>query len=145
MARSHKPNKRRQKAKPYLGAATICERVLHEDKVPSLIRVIDTFKIEAKASTLPPGVIQFVIFVLLKAGDAVGKRKLHFVGTTPSGKNTFNETRDIELLGGPAGGATLAMNVSLVIAEVGVYWFDVSVNDDLMTRIPLKIEYVQLH
>jgi hypothetical protein len=135
--------KRKEKLNgPYIAVATICERVLQEGNTPTLIRVIDTFSIEGEAPKMPPGLLQFVIFVMLKTGgSSTGKIKLGIVGHSPSGNEAVNETKDAPIAPGHAGGCSVQFEVKLLVSEPGEYWFDVLLNGTMISRIPMRIRY----
>ena len=137
--------KRGNRKKPYVSVAAICESVLREgkeSKVASLIRIIDTYNIKSEHKTLPAGVLSFVLYVVLKSGEAIGKRRIRLIGTSPSGKESFSETREVQF-NGAEHGVSFEYRIKLSVNETGIFWFDLYVNREMMTRIPLRINYSQ--
>lgn len=141
---TRKPKARRGNRKtPHLATAVLCEKVLQEkDEVTSLIRVIDTINLSGEARTLPPGVIVFNIVVNFKSGEARGRRRLRIVGRAPSGKKVAAYEHALEFKGDEHGVSVVALT-RMSVTEKGLYWFDVLVNREMMTRIPLRINYLQ--
>lgn len=41
----------------------------------------------------------------------------------------------------PGQGANILINMNLGVRHEGMYWFDVFLNDRMISRIPLRIEY----
>ncbi len=130
--------------KPYVAVATICERVLEEKEgTLSAIRIVDTVKVEVP-ETIPADakpVINLSALVSLKSGDARGKFLDKIVSCTPSGKKLEKLAPSFPLLlQGGERGANLVVNFSLQISEWGLYWFDVLLNDELISRMPLTVQ-----
>lgn len=91
---------------------------------------------------MPPGVLSFVIYVMLKSGDALGTRRVHIAGNSPSGERLFTEMKEAEFEG-EENGVAIECAVKLTVKDNGLYWFDVNVNDQTLSRIPLRINYTQ--
>lgn len=130
---------------PYVQMALICERVLNEkDGVMSIIRVIDRVTISASGSDppeqMPPGQINITIVMALKSGFVRGRFNLIVVPTTPSGKK-LSETSAGVLLEGDDRGVNVVLNMRMFLQEEGLYWFDVLFENQLLTRIPLRLVY----
>jgi hypothetical protein len=130
---------------PFLQIAVFCEKVLQEkDGVVSAIRIIDrsliTISGENVPDPTPPINIPVVLLVRVKSGDASGKHELRIKPISPSGKElaTFNFPF---VLGGGELAANLIMNYSLKAEESGLYWFEVILNDILITKISLNVIY----
>jgi hypothetical protein len=112
----------------YLNIAVFCERVLREaDNVMSLIRVIDRFYVRGASVEMGNHVLRFVIVLLFKAGFLRGKQIIRV-------RPLSDEDR---------GNATVA-ETQFVVNEEGLYWFDVFLNDELVTRMPLRVIYQQV-
>jgi hypothetical protein len=141
--RDHRSHRRAaNRAMPHVAVATICERVLREGQTPTLIRLIDTFNIASDSEEMPPGVLSFVVFVMLKSGPARGDRRIRITGKAPSGQIVLDEEREVNFAGEEAG-AVIEANVNLAVRETGLYWFDVSVGSEIASRIPMKIHYAR--
>lgn len=133
---------------PYVQAAVLCEKVLQEkDGVLSIIRIIDTINITASGMTapdeMPAGQINLPAVVSLKAGMLTGKYEIEIVPVTPSGKKMHGVTVSAYFEGNDRG-VNVVLNMNLLVKEEGVFWFEVSVHDQLLTRIPLRVVYQRL-
>jgi hypothetical protein len=133
---------------PYLQMACFCEKVLIEqDGVLSIIRVIDRIIVTASGldspQEMPVGQINFPVVIVLKAGFARGSHTLKLVPTSPSGK-TLGETSVAVLFEGEDRGVNVILQVQLPAQEEGLYWFNVMVSDQLLTRIPFRLVYQRL-
>lgn len=130
---------------PFIQLAVFCEKVLHEkDGVLSAIRIIDRFihstTAEGAPDLMPPINIGMFILVGFKSGDAKGKWELKVRPIAPSGQELPGFTGPI-LFEGDERGANVVIQYSLAAKEEGLYWFDVMLNDKLLTRMPLRIIY----
>ena len=128
------------RARPYLTAALLCERVLQEvNGTLSAIRIID--KVEFEARNLPAGMkpsIQLTGLVSLKSGPAVGEFTLSVRAINPKGESKELYSGPIKLLGNDNGGNLILM-LTLAIENEGLHWFDVLVDGEILSRIPLML------
>ena len=88
---------------PYIQSAVLCEKVLREERVSTLVRIIDTITIAGLDKSITPGVISYFVHVAFKAGDARGKRTLKLTGWSPSifrFQSKLLSPRDLKVLGG---------------------------------------------
>lgn len=133
---------------PYVQMATICEKVLQEpDGVISAIRCVDRIVISAQAigggvapPELPQGNFMTTLLVMLKADDAKGRHPVSIRIQLPSGVYLDQPQVFDAMFEGEERGMNLIVNMQLEAME-GVYWFDVSVNERLLTRVPLRLMY----
>lgn len=130
---------------PYLQMAVFCERVLREqDGVLSVIRVIDrlTHTIVGTQLPDPPPPVSYAMWLALsfKSGSARGRQTLKLVQEQPSGlrKDVLEQSIMME---GEDRGANLVAQVKTRFEQEGVYWFDVFLNDQLVTRMPFRLTY----
>jgi hypothetical protein len=133
---------------PYVQMACFCERVLQEkDGVISIIRVIDRLIVTASGMDSPEemvgGQINFPVVIVLKAGFARGSHTLKLIPISPSGSK-MGETNMAVLFEGDDRGVTVILQVTLPAQEEGLYWFDVILSDQLLTRIPFRLVYQRL-
>lgn len=129
--------------KPYITAAFICEKVLQEkDGVLTAVRIIDKVFLKLPPEGLPGGAkpaIAVTGLLGLKSGPVVGEFDLKIGVTAPSGEKKQEVMLfRLQMLGGDQG-QNIIMNVGLGIEQEGLYWFDVSLGDELLTRIPLLV------
>ena len=66
------------------------------------------------------------------------------VPVTPSGKQLPPIVETNALFEGDERGTITAGPLPLIATEEGLYWFDVYVEEDLLTRIPLRLIYQRL-
>jgi hypothetical protein len=156
-------------ADPLICAALFCGQILvDKDNVVSAIRIVDIMtvqKIEAGQSFPvtasgafggPVGMFQQTqtiagvpqptpylaaqtnLLIMIKAGNAKGDRLFRIDAICPSGKKEKGQEVTINLIGNEFG-----VNISgpyLVRAdEEGLYWYEVLINDRVLTKMPLRI------
>lgn len=133
---------------PYIQAAAFCENVI-EDKTGalSLIRVVDTFTQTATGSEppseMPPVTWQMKLVLMLKAGRARGRYEVKIVPELPSGetKTPLTLTAYME---GEERGQNIIVNFVFTFTMEGLYWFNVYLDDALLTKMPLRVKYMRL-
>jgi hypothetical protein len=81
--------------------------------------------------------------VTFRAGFAHGKYNVKVVGNTPS-KVEFVVGEQSPYFEGEDRGVNLLFIVNLVLAEEGVFWFDVFLQEMFVTRVPLRVVYQQI-
>jgi len=125
--------------------AVICERVLREqDGVLSVIRVIDRVTHTIVGTQLPEPLpaVSYTLWLALafKSGNARGRQTLKIVQEQPSGlrSDLFEHSLMFE---GEERGANFLAQVQAKFEQEGVYWFDVFLNDQFMTRMPFRLSY----
>jgi len=132
---------------PYVQLATFCEKVLQEqDGVISIIRAIDRIILTTSdpqaPSELPPGNIATTLVVALRSDDARGRHPVEIRVQEPSGAYGPSQTLDV-VFEGEDRGANLVLNAAVSAVE-GLYWFEVRINDAVLTRVPLRIIYQRI-
>jgi hypothetical protein len=133
---------------PYLNAALICEKVLQEkDEAISVIRMIDRIIVTVNAlgspESLPPIPISLAVLIALKSGNARGRSTVKLRIESPSGLKLPDQLLPV-LFEGEDRGVNLVMNLNLVLNQEGVYWFDVLLEEQLLTRMPLRAVYQRI-
>lgn len=141
-----KRRKRLQPGGPYIGCAVLCEKVLQErDNVVSLIRIVDRTIISGRGPDAPEELPSFpltqTVFVALKSGLARGKYIIAIQAHSPSGRPVGEPIQVPALFEGDERGVNVIASVTLQVEEEGLYWFDVSVEGQSLTRIPLRVLY----
>ena len=130
---------------PYIQVAALCELVI-EDKTGalSLIRVIDTISHTEKRPDAPAEMPQVTyplrMVIMLKAGRARGQHELRIVPQLPSGETKTPLVRSIQLEG-EAHGINSLINMFFTFTMEGIHWFNVYLDDSLLTKVPLKVKY----
>ncbi len=132
---------------PFLQMAFFCEKVLHEaDGVVSFIRQVDRITRTATGpgapSEMPQGTYAAFLAIVIKAGGARGRSEIKLIRERPSGvrdtEPVFALTVHFE---GEERGQGIYGPITIALEEEGLYWFDLFVDDTLMTRMPLRIIY----
>jgi hypothetical protein len=128
---------------PYIAVASLCDLVLHEkDERISCIRFLDTLNLaisEDAPDPLPPVVVQANGLLSFKSGKFVGSKTLQIVLRNPLGKQgkpiqTFPLT-----FKGHEQGANVILRMQIQIEQEGLYYFDISLDEEIVTRIPLRV------
>jgi hypothetical protein len=127
---------------PWVAIAVICETALQEASgVLSLIRVVDRFQVAGPTSEMQPVNLKFTIVVAFKAGFSRNSAIVSIKPIPPSNKDVPPIEASV-LFEGEDRGVNLVLNIpGFQVSEQGLYWFDVSVDGVLFTRIPLRIMY----
>lgn len=130
---------------PFVAAALICERVLQEkDNVLSLIRVIDqlthTIVGPSMPDELPKVSYNLTFFLAFKSGRARGRQDVSLIMEDPSGIRNRVMSQSIQLEGENRG-ANLVIQSNITFNAEGIYWFDVLLEEQLVTRMPFKVMY----
>jgi hypothetical protein len=135
---------------PYLSAALLCDRVLLEqDNTPTAIRIIDravTNIVTITGSGAPtaapvepePEPFSFTLFISLKSGKARGSSTVKIVLEQPSGIKSRPQELPV-LFEGEDRGVNLIVPFKMKPDPEGLYWFHILLEDQLLTRIPLRV------
>src|SRR5438128_2820070 len=111
---------------PYLAAALICEKVLHEkDGVFSIIRMVDRLTVSLGPNApakMPPLQIPLNVFLGFKSGIAKGNYVVKLTGENPSGEEKELAILNV-LFEGDDRGNNLQITINLQAEEDGLYWF----------------------
>ena len=127
---------------PYLGVAVLCEKVLREaDGVISLIRIVDRWNITGNTPEMPLSILRFTIVVMMKSGIHRGTARLTITPISPSGAAMPAIGSSVFFEGDDDRGIAAIVPIGFPAQESGVYWFDVAVDDQTFTRVPLRVVY----
>jgi hypothetical protein len=131
---------------PYVAMAVFCERLDQQpDGTVDVLGVVDGVSLSRDAdrggSAIDEGapVVRLLGLVSLRAGDARGRHTLSLRAHFPDGELGATLARPIELTD-RSPGATIGFPFELEARDTGTYWFDVTFDDRLLTRIPLVVE-----
>lgn len=132
---------------PYVSVAAICEVLLHEqDDRLSCIRFFDVLNVQVAAGSpepLPAIQLRVNALIAFKSGEFVGTKNCVLRLESPSGKTgKLAETSPKSypmIFKGQESGYNLKMALDIPVTESGLYWFDVLLDDELYTRIPLRL------
>jgi hypothetical protein len=82
--------------------------------------------------------ISLYALISFKSGSAKGRHTVKWITETPSGIRLPEQLLPV-LFEGDDRGVNLVLNINMVVDQEGVYWFEVILEDQLLTRIPLRI------
>ncbi len=130
---------------PYIQLAAFCDLVIEgKDGTLSLIRVTDRLMHQAVGTGAPEQMPQvpyiMTAVIALKSGQARGGHAVKIVIEKPSGLRQDGPTVTA-MLEGEDRGQNLILKFQMVFEEQGMYWFDVLVNNRLVTRMPWRVIY----
>jgi hypothetical protein len=134
---------------PFLQMAVFCEKVLQEkDGVMSAIRIVDKFIIDmpSEDTETPQTIIPKIdinIMIALKSGDFKGKKHLKIKPISPSGQELPGFTGPILLEGGDHG-AFVVVRYLFAGDQEGIYWFEVELDGEILTKMPMHIIYQKM-
>lgn len=133
---------------PFLAAAVLCEKVLEEkDGVLSAIRMVDrivqTAVGPAGPEEMPPVPVNLTALIAFKSGGARGRHSLRLRPEAPSGLRLPEVSLPV-LFEGEDRGHNVLLNLALQADQEGLYWFDVLLDEQMVTRIPLRVVYQRL-
>ncbi len=130
---------------PYLTAAFLCEKALTEvDGVPSFIRIVDKWTVTGTTETMLPTLINATLVVLMRSGIHRGSSQLTIVPTTPAGAVMPPMIIPVSFEGDDDHGTGFVQPIGFPAQESGLYWFDVSIDSQPITKIPLRIVYLRI-
>jgi len=87
-----------------------------------------------------PAALTVTLLVIFKSGSAPGKYLLEISLVPPSGAERPLSSQEIELSAAPHGGATHVHQLNLIAGDSGDYRFDVLLNTQFVTSVPLRVE-----
>ncbi len=125
-----------------MAAALFCEKVLREvDGVLSVIRIVDRWTVTGPTEQMPVSVIQTNLVLIAKSGMHRGSSNISVSPVSPSGVKMPALSFPVLFEGDDDRGIGIAAAMGFPAQEPGVYWFEVSIDEQLITRIPLRVIY----
>jgi hypothetical protein len=128
---------------PYVAMAVFCQRVDRQaDGTVDVIGVIDGLHLNAPEGGVDPKTpprVRLMAIISIRAGEARGRRTIALAAHFPDGELGATMSRAIEL-SDRSPGATLNVPLELDARDAGVYWFDVTCDGTLLTRMPLVVQ-----
>ena len=132
---------------PYVSVAAICDQILLEkDDRISCIRFLDTLNVGVNMQRpQKPSVVRVQVnaFIAFKSGAFIGTKNCMLRLVSPSGKAGLlaaNSPPSYPMtFNGGEHGHNLMVTLDIPASESGLYWFDVTLDDEVYARIPLKI------
>lgn len=131
---------------PWVSFAVLCEKII-EDKTGrlSLINIVDQVNFtppqgEDISGQIPAVTIRLIAAVGFKAGILKGPADIKLGLVKPNGETGPTLTVSV-LFQGDERGTNLTTEMNLILGEEGLYWLEVYVANQFMTRIPLRLAY----
>ncbi len=133
---------------PYLKAALICESVIEgKDGVLSLIRVVDRLTIAASGgqapADMPASDYNLILVLMLVSGRARGTSELTLWVEPPDGQPRQLWTNTV-LFEGEDRGANVVAQIQYRFEKQGLFWFDIRLDGERLTRIPYRVIYQRI-
>jgi hypothetical protein len=131
---------------PYVQAALFADMIL-EDKTGTLsaIRIIDRITHVVGGPNppddMPPVNRQLNALIALKPGGARGRQNFKLWQESPDGQRTVVGEGTFHFAGAPNTGANLQLVLNVTFRQEGVFYFDVEVEGQLLTRMPVEVRY----
>lgn len=126
----------------YISLAVFCERILTEqDGGISLIRIFDRYSLAAPSPEAQPTPIPLNVVIMLRAGMFRGPATIKISPVSPSGTTLSTLEFPVNFEGDNERGTAVMLNMGFVPTEQGLYWFDIRLDDEMITRIPLRVVF----
>ncbi len=106
----------------------------------SLIRILDRWFFNGTTPEMPPSMLQTTLVVMMKSDNMRGSATVKIRPISPTKKELPSIESPI-LFEGEERGVNIVLPVVMQVQESGLYWFDVLVDDQIFTRIPLRVVY----
>jgi|SRR5581483_9393294 len=134
---------------PYLLVAALCEHVIEDKRgVLSLIGLVDRITHTATGPEpprlMPPVTVNLHLVITLKSGAARGRSEIRIGLIEPSGMKAPADLVHPVYFEGEDRGVNILTRLNLELDKEGLYWFEVSHEGRLLTRVPLRILYQPL-
>jgi hypothetical protein len=127
----------------YLAAAFLCEKILREaDGAISCIRIFDKYMIPEPAEGAITR-IDFSVFISFRSGMFRGPASVKIRPVTPSGTSLPQMEFPVHFEGDDERGVFVMLNMGFQPQENGLFWFDVLLDEELITRMPLRIVFLR--
>lgn len=84
--------------------------------------------------------LNLALFLSFKSGSARGSNTIKMRIESPSGIRLPEQLLPI-FFEGEDRGVNLILALNMVVDQEGVYWFDILLEEKLLTRVPLRVIY----
>jgi hypothetical protein len=128
---------------PYVSVACICQTPIQEVSGQlSIVRVTDRVQVVGITPQMQPQPLQnLFLVVILRSGEL--RNQSHVIKVQPISPRAepFQSNEASVLFEGDERGPGFITPVTLVATEPGLYWFEVTLDGQFLTRIPLRVQY----
>jgi hypothetical protein len=131
--------------RPWVNVAAFCQTSIREHGSGnlSIIKVNDGMTLVGVTKEMQPTPVQLTMVLILKAGDMQGQYSVKVRCVSPTGTETTGPDIPHFFEGGTRGIQTV-LPIGMIATEPGDYWFDVLLEDEILTRVPLRVLYQQV-
>ena len=131
--------------KPWVQVAIFCQTAIIEANTGtmSIIKNIDGVTLSGKTPDMQPSPVQLTLALILKSGDMKGQYSVKIRCNTPSETATEGPSFPLNFEGGDRGIQT-AIPFGFIATESGIYWFDLLIDGQVITRMPVRVMYQQI-
>ncbi len=130
-----------------MNPATLCESVLQEaENRFTLVRLLDRMEIAFPADApdpFPSVTIQIKAVIAFKSGGFVGEKKLAVKTVDPKGEIAAAAFESRLVFEGNEHGTQLVLSLNIGTDREGLYWLDVLLDEEMVTRIPLRLTFTR--
>lgn len=119
--------------------------MMEANGVLSVIRVTDRVQVIGVTPQMQPQPLQnYSLVVILRSGEL--RNQTHTIKVAPVSPRgeSLPANESSVLFEGDERGPGFITPLTIVATEEGLYWFDVSLDGVLLTRIPLRVQYQRL-
>jgi hypothetical protein len=131
--------------RPWVLVAAFCQNAIIEANTGSVsvIKITDSVGFAGMTPEMRPQPLQLTMVIILKSDEMRGQYHVRIRCTSPQGQVTTGQEILFVFEGGARGVQTV-MPMALIATEPGLYWFDVMIEDDILTRVPLTVLYQRI-
>lgn len=134
---------------PFLLVACFCENVVERaDHVLTLVNIVDRVTITVRGpqapELMPPSHWRAYMAVILKAGRARTRLDLTLSPERPDGTAMQSVTTSLNFEGEDDRGVQLVAPLDIGLEQEGLYWFNLRLGGQLLTRLPLRVLYTRV-
>ena len=120
---------------PWIQTAVICERVTEIDGKLAATDIVDGVLIDGGAQ------VDLNLVLALVRGEWQGEIKLHVVAYDPAGDPISAMDVDGDPPPIPYALSRIIVPLEFEPGQPGVYWFDLSIENQTLTRVPLRVDW----
>ncbi|HLA10043.1 MAG TPA: hypothetical protein VJ023_05450 [Pyrinomonadaceae bacterium] len=130
---------------PYVAVACLCEQVIEDKRGRfSFINLIDRLTIatrdQASPEQMPAITLRAKAVLIFKSGFFRGPATVKLALRSPTEQIAGQSVFPV-LFEGDDRGVAIVTNLNAILQEEGLYWADVYLQDQIVTRIPLRTIY----
>jgi hypothetical protein len=130
--------------RPWVQVAAICHTALIENTGQlSVIRIMDRIGVGGFTPQMQPQPLQLTMALSIKSGDMHGQYNIRLRVTSPQGQETIGQEIMFLFEGGDRGVQSV-IPIAMVATETGTYWFDILLEEEVLTRVPLTVMYQRM-